>query len=125
MSDVISKNLDQDETEFSDEQEFELYIGKGAHLQGVFHVQGMARIDGYVEGEIHTNRTLQIGKDAVIVADIHANRLIARGPIRGDISAQQLVELLAPATVEGSINAPKFTLERGVRVTGTIKMEEN
>ena len=119
-------NLDRfthDESTSYDEQEFELYVSKGSHIQGVFRVRGMARIDGYVEGEIRTDRTLQIGRDAVLVADIYTNRLIAQGPIRGDITASQQVELLSPAMIEGTISAPKFTLEQGVQVMGTIKME--
>ncbi len=106
------------------EQEFELYVSKGSHIQGVFHIRGMARIDGYVEGEIHIDRTLQIGKEAVIVADIHANKLIAQGPIRGDVIVRQRLELLSPARIEGAISAPMCTLERGVQVTGSIKMEQ-
>ena len=123
MSDVQLNNVWQTDSGIYDEQEFELYVGKGSHIQGVFRVQGTARIDGYFEGEIHADRTLQIGKDAVIVADIHADRLVAHGPIRGDVMARQQVELYAPATVEGTIYAQKFTLEPGVQVTGTIKME--
>ncbi|MCA9471465.1 MAG: polymer-forming cytoskeletal protein [Nitrospirales bacterium] len=105
------------------DQSFELYISKGSHVQGIFHVRGMARVDGYVEGEIHTDQTLHIGKDAVIVADIRADHLITQGPIRGDIMACRQVDLLAPAIVEGAISTPKFTLEDGVQVSGTLKMD--
>ena len=121
MSDV--QNVRKADSKVYDEQEFELYLSKGSHIHGLFRVRGMARIDGYFEGEIHADRTVQIGKDAVIIADIHTDSLVAHGPIRGDVKARQQVELYAPATVEGTIYAQKFTLEPGVQVTGTIKME--
>jgi cytoskeletal protein CcmA (bactofilin family) len=47
---------------------------------------------------------------------------VAQGPLRGDIAAQEKVELLAPAQVEGIIDSPVFLLEEGVFVNGTLKM---
>jgi len=122
MSDVFFGNLAQTKPDSYNEQNLELYVSKGSHVHGVMHVKGTARIDGYFEGEIHADLTLQIGKDAVIVADIHASNLISQGPIRGDVIAQQKVELLAPATIEGAISSPKFSFEQGVQVNAMIKM---
>ena len=77
-------------------------------MSGVLNIHGMARIDGYVEGEIHADNVVHVGKDAVIVANVTAQSLLAQGPIRGDISVREKVELLAPATLDGSIQAPIF-----------------
>ena len=38
------------------------------------------------------------------------------------IAAQEKVELLAPAKVEGTIDSPVFLLEEGVLVNGVLKM---
>ncbi len=114
LSDILNGSYDK--------QELELYVCKGAHMQGVMHVKGTARIDGYFEGEIHTDRTLEIGKDAVIVADIRTDNLITQGPIRGDIRVRQHVELLAPATVEGVISSPKCNYEQGVQLNCMLKI---
>jgi len=103
MSSMTPRKLADTETGSYDEQDFELYVSKGSHIQGVFYVRGMARIDGYFEGEIHTDRTLHIGRKAVIVADIYANCLIAKWAIRGDVIPRQQVALLSPATVDGDI----------------------
>lgn len=107
-----------------DRSAIELYIGKGAHIQGTFRVRGTARIDGYVEGAIEADGDIHLGKDAVIVASIQAENLSAQAPIRGDIVARQLVELRAPATLEGSIHTMRFFIEEGVRVTGQLTMGE-
>ncbi|GJL65337.1 MAG: hypothetical protein NPIRA05_03080 [Nitrospirales bacterium] len=122
MSDVMTRNLDFGKIESYDEQNLELYISKGSHVHGVIRVKGTARIDGYFEGEIHADLALQIGKDAVIVADIRANTLISQGPIRGEVIAREQVELLMPATVDGAISSPKFSFEQGVQVNAMIKM---
>ena len=109
-------------TDKGNDDQLQLYISKGSHLNGVVRVNGMARIDGYVEGEIYANNVIQVGKDAVIVANITAESLLAQGPIRGDINVREKVELLAPATLEGSIHAPVFSVEEGVRVSGNLSM---
>ena len=105
--------------------QLQLYISKGSHLSGVFRVQGAARIDGYVEGKIYADHMVQVGKDAVIVATITAGSLQAQGPIRGDVIVREQVELLAPATLEGAIQTPVLTLEKGVQVTGNLSMGES
>ena len=102
--------------------QLQMYVSKGSHLHGVMRIHGMARIDGYVEGEIHADNVVHVSKDAVIVAKITAESVVAQGPIRGDIIVREKVELLAPATLEGSIQAPIFSLEEGVRVTGNLNM---
>ncbi|GJL62846.1 MAG: hypothetical protein NPIRA04_15000 [Nitrospirales bacterium] len=122
MTDVITSSPAFEKTESYNEQNLELYVSKRSHIHGVIRVKGAARIDGYFEGKIHTDLILQIGKDAVIVADIHANTLISQGPIRGDVIARERVELLAPATVDGAISSPKFSFEQGVQVNAMIKM---
>ena len=109
-------------TNKDNDDQLQLYISKGSHLNGVVRIQGMARIDGYVEGEIYADNMIQVGKDAVIVAAITAESLLAQGPIRGDITVREKVELLAPATLEGTIHTPVFSVEEGVRVTGNLSM---
>ena len=108
----------------SDDQ-LEMYISKGSHLNGVVRIQGMARIDGYMEGKIYADHMVHVGEDAVIVATITAGSLLAQGPIRGDIIVREKVDLLAPATLEGSIHTPVFSIEKGVRVTGHLNMEKS
>ncbi len=51
------------------------FLGKGADFNGVIQFDGTVRIDGRLEGEIHSKGTLIVGENAVIkgilsVADI-------------------------------------------------------
>ena len=105
-----------------EEEGYQMYLGQKCRLNGVLKVQGMARIDGFVEGEIYGSDLIQVGKDGKIEATVKAKDIVARGPLRGDFVAQQKVQLLAPATLEGKIDAPIFLLEEGVLVNGTLKM---
>ena len=122
MLNHLKRSSTNSTTSKSPGNQLQMYISKGSHLSGVLKIHGMARIDGYVEGEIHADKVVHVGKDAVIVANVTAESLLAQGPIRGDIMVREKVELLAPATLEGSIHAPIFSLEEGVRVTGNLNM---
>lgn len=100
----------------------QMYLGQKCRLNGVLKVQGMARIDGVVEGEIYGSDLIQVGKDGKIEAIVRAKDIVAQGPLRGDFVAREKLQLLAPATLEGKIDAPVFLLEEGVLVNGTLKM---
>jgi cytoskeletal protein CcmA (bactofilin family) len=106
-----------------EEEGYQMYLGQKCRLTGVLKVQGMMRIDGFVEGEVFGSDLVQVGKEGTIEATLKAKHIVAQGPLRGNISAQERVELLAPARVEGTINSPVFLLEEGVLVNGTLKME--
>jgi cytoskeletal protein CcmA (bactofilin family) len=104
------------------EEGYQMYLGQKCRLNGVLKVQGMARIDGCVEGEIYGSDLIQVGKDGKIEATVRAKDIVAQGPLRGDFVVQQKLQLLAPATLEGKIDAPVFLLEEGVFVSGILKM---
>ena len=106
-----------------EEEGYQMYLGQKCRLTGTLKVKGMMRIDGFVEGEVFGSDTIQVGKEGTIEAMVRAKHIVAQGPIRGDIVAQEKVELLAPAKVEGTIDSPVFLLEEGVFVNGTLKMQ--
>ncbi|PJA80101.1 MAG: hypothetical protein CO149_01325 [Nitrospirae bacterium CG_4_9_14_3_um_filter_51_5] len=105
-----------------EEEGYQMYLGQKCRLSGVLKVQGMARIDGFVEGEIYGSDLIQVGKDGKLEATVQAKDIVAQGPLRGEFSAQHKIQLLAPATLEGKIDAPIFLLEEGVFVNGLVKM---
>ncbi len=123
MSQSNSTENFQPSTPSLEEEGYQMYLGQKSRLSGVLKVQGMMRIDGFVEGEIYGSDLIQVGKEGKLEGTIFAKDIVAQGPIRGDIAAQDKVQLLAPATLEGKINSPVFLLEEGVFVNGTLKME--
>ena len=122
MEDVTSATTLSPATGVLEEEGYQMYLGQGCRLTGILKVQGMMRIDGFVEGEVFGSDLIQVGKEGTIEATVRAKHIVAQGPLRGDIAAQEKVELLAPAKVEGSIDSPVFLLEAGVLVNGTLKM---
>ena len=123
MGDEQSSTTPREAIHVLEEEGYQMYLGKKCRLTGVLTVQGMMCIDGFVEGEVFGSDLVQVGKEGTIEATVKAKRIVAQGPLRGNIVAQERVELLAPATVEGTINSPVFLLEEGVLVNGTLIME--
>jgi cytoskeletal protein CcmA (bactofilin family) len=82
----------------------------------------MVRLDGSFSGEINSSDTLVVGETGVIDGHIRVGALILSGRFKGTISATTLVELRAPAQVEGSIQTPLLKIEEKVIFNGDIKM---
>jgi cytoskeletal protein CcmA (bactofilin family) len=100
------------------------FVGKGVEFKGVITYDGTVRIDGLLEGEIHTNGILLIGEDAVITAKVSAGTVISKGKITGDVVAAERIKLLAPAVVNGSVKTPILSMEEGVLLNGTCEMTQ-
>jgi cytoskeletal protein CcmA (bactofilin family) len=81
------------------------------------------RIDGSMEGEVHTKGTVIIGEHAIIEGDVHADTVVSGGRITGNIVASEKVELLSPGSLVGTIKTPLLSLQEGVSFSGTCEAE--
>ncbi len=99
------------------------FIGQGVEFKGSINYQGSVRIDGRLDGELHTEGTLLVGQEAVITAKISAGSVISKGKITGDIEAKEKILLLSSANMDGSLNTPQLSIEEGVIFNGTIEMK--
>ncbi|MER3422783.1 MAG: polymer-forming cytoskeletal protein [Nitrospiraceae bacterium] len=104
------------------EAEVAAFIGKGVSFKGTITYSGTVRIDGSLDGEIHTDGTLIVGETASVRAKITAGKLVSHGKINGDVVAKQGVKLCAPAVLDGSVQTPMFSIEDGVIFNGTCEM---
>jgi cytoskeletal protein CcmA (bactofilin family) len=104
------------------DEEIIAFVGKGVEFKGAISYKGTVRIDGRMEGEIQTDGVLIVGEEAVISAKVTAGMVISKGKITGDVAAKQRVRLLAPATLDGSVQTPVFSIEEGVMFNGTCEM---
>ena len=98
------------------------FVGEGVEFKGVINYQGTVRIDGQLEGEIHTEGVLIVGQGAVIDAKVEAGTIICQGRIVGDILARDKIQLMSPAVLNGSLKTPSLSMEEGVLFNGTCEM---
>ena len=105
-------------------EEINAFVGKGVSFKGVISYTGTVRIDGNLDGEIHTEGTLLVGEEAVLTAKITAGTVVCKGKITGDISAREKVKLRAPAVVNAGVKAPLISMEEGVVFNGHLEMSQ-
>lgn len=98
------------------------FVGKGVEFKGTISYSGTIKIDGYLDGEIHTDGVLLIGEEAVIQAKITAGTIVSKGKVTGDVVAKECVKLRAPAVMNGSVKAPVLSMEDGVLFNGSLEM---
>ncbi len=103
--------------------EINAFLGKDTEFEGKLSFKGAVRIDGHFTGEIFTEGTLIVGELAVIGSNIHVSHIIISGEIRGNIIADNRIEIHAPGKVFGNIQAPTVVIEEGVIFEGNCRMQ--
>ena len=103
-------------------------LGEATQLSGKLVFAGTMRIDGFVEGEIYsdkkdgTNNTLIIGEKARVNGDIHADIVINSGMVVGNIFATSRVAIHDPGQLIGDVETSELTVEEGVIFNGKCSM---
>lgn len=100
------------------------FVGKGVEFKGTISYSGTVRIDGLLDGEIHTEGTLLVGEEAVLTAKVSAGTIVCMGKITGDVVAKEKIKLLAPAVLNGGVKTPMISVEDGVLFNGTLEMTQ-
>jgi cytoskeletal protein CcmA (bactofilin family) len=77
---------------------------------------------GVITGKINLTGELRIGTKARIEATVHAKNVTVEGKLTGDISADERIELVATAAVDGNLKAPKIVVAEGARFRGSVDM---
>ncbi|HMS82955.1 MAG TPA: polymer-forming cytoskeletal protein [Nitrospira sp.] len=105
-------------------QDVSAFVGKGVVFKGMISYNGTVRIDGTLEGELHTDGVLLVGEEAVLNAKVTAGTIVCKGKITGDITAREKMKLRAPAVINGGVTTPMLSMEEGVLFNGTLEMEQ-
>ena len=98
------------------------YIGPNITIDGTITGNEKVLIEGTVRGKIDMSGDLLVGTKARVEATVHAKTVTVEGKLTGDISADDRVELVASATVDGNIKAPKIVVAEGAKFRGSVDM---
>jgi cytoskeletal protein CcmA (bactofilin family) len=98
------------------------FLGPNVRIEGTVTGTEMVTIEGTVKGNINLAGDLLIGTKARIEATVHARNVTIEGMLDGDVSADDRVELVASATVDGNIRAPKIVVAEGAKFRGSVDM---
>ena len=98
------------------------FIGPNVTIEGTVTGSEPIVIEGTVRGNINLAADLRVGTKARVEATVHARNVTVEGKLTGDISADDRVELVASATVDGNIKAPKIVVAEGAKFRGSVDM---
>jgi cytoskeletal protein CcmA (bactofilin family) len=103
-------------------QEDFTFLGRDVVFKGILTLEGNVRVDGQLEGELHSTGTLTVGEHAIIKGNITAGVLITNGKIKGDITASEKVMIMNRGIVIGDIRTPAMSIEAGAHFHGLSNM---
>jgi cytoskeletal protein CcmA (bactofilin family) len=104
--------------------ELSTMLGKGSRIEGTFEIKGGVRIDGEVEGTLHTDGILTIGPNGRIKANVTARECLVAGYVEGDIRVSDVLELERTARVQGNIVARILRIHDGAILNGNCCMSD-
>ncbi|HYC63020.1 MAG TPA: polymer-forming cytoskeletal protein [Thermoanaerobaculia bacterium] len=98
------------------------FIGPNVTIEGTLSGSEPIVVEGTVRGKINLTADLLVGTKARLEATVHARNVTIEGKLTGDISADDRVELVASASVDGNIKAPKIIVAEGAKFRGNVDM---
>jgi cytoskeletal protein CcmA (bactofilin family) len=102
--------------------EINAFLGAGTSYQGKLNFQGSVRIDGTFQGEVSSEGTLVIGREAEVEGQIDVGQLVLSGRVQGEVRAKERVALHKTANMVGSLQTPVLVVEEGAIIEGKITM---
>ena len=100
------------------------YSGNNSVLEGGLIFEGTYTLDCNFKGNISALGTLIVGEQGKIESNIHVTSIICKGEIRGNIIAQERVEVLSSGKVYGDIWAPVVVIKKGAIFEGNCLTNE-
>jgi cytoskeletal protein CcmA (bactofilin family) len=96
------------------------HLGRGCRLSGRLRFPSTVHIDGRVEGEIESLKTVIVGESANVRATVRSESVIIRGHVKGDVVAKRKITLHSTAHVNGDMRTAGIVVEEGAKVEGRI-----
>lgn len=102
----------------------ETIIAAGVKVEGDFSSPGNVRIEGMVVGSVKAEGDLVVAESAIIEADVTAANAAIAGEIKGNLVAQEKVDLLASARIHGNISCRTLAVEAGATISGNCQVAQ-
>ena len=95
-------------------------LGKGTLWKGEIHTgEHSLRIEGTVEGTIHSEGEVTIAPSGLVNGTIHAKHMIATGQAKGVFKILECLEIHGTGCVEGDVEVGSLVVDEGGTLQGT------
>ena len=100
-------------------------IGKSLVIKGEVSGSESLYIDGRVEGSINlSGNRVTIGRNGVVSANINAREIVVRGKVKGNLQAQDRVDIRNEGSLTGDVVAQRISIEDGAFFKGGIDIRK-
>jgi cytoskeletal protein CcmA (bactofilin family) len=79
-------------------------------------------IEGFLTGNLSTDKDVMVGSKAEIKANVTAQNASIAGTINGSITINEHLTLKASALINGDIKTKSISVEQGARINGQVSM---
>ena len=101
-------------------------LGSGLTVKGQISGDEDLQVEGKFEGPITLKgQRLTVGSAGEIVSDVHAREVIVYGKVRGNLFAEDRVEVKKDGSVIGNITGGRVLIEDGAYLKGQIEIQRN
>lgn len=97
-------------------------VGANVKLQGTISDNNDIVIHGAVDGEVISEKNINITPSAVVKGPIKGMIITVAGTVEGDIEGTEKTEILPTGKVIGSINTSELIIQSGAIFNGECKM---
>ncbi len=98
-------------------------IGQGTTITGEIHSKVTVRIEGAVNGRIHSDETIIVQETGKVKAELVAAQIVISGEVEGNVFAHDRLEVTSNGRLVGDITAPKVSIAEGVLFEGKCTMK--
>lgn len=99
-------------------------IAEGAHVLGDLKFYGALIVEGEITGNIIAQEggepSVTVLDKGLVRGEVRAPSVVVSGRVKGDIHADQLVELANGAVVEGNVYYTVLEVAKGAQVNGSL-----
>ena len=81
------------------------------------------RVEGSVHGTVQLDAAFEVAEGATVEAEVHAATVRIAGRVVGNVTASEMVTLLATAVVQGDVVTPALHVVEGARLEGRVQMQ--
>ena len=97
-------------------------LGKGTYFDGDLNFKDSLKINGTFVGNIIASGLLVVGEGAIVNANVTAYSVAVYGTVKGNVVADEKVEMFPTGRVYGDIKAKKIKISDGVIFNGRCEM---
>lgn len=98
-------------------------VARGSLFDGTLSGGADIVIEGEVKGVVDGSAGLLIAESGRVVAAVHARHVTVAGTVKGDVSADERIQLEPSAHVQGNITSPRILIKEGATFDGKVEMK--